>query len=77
MEHLQSEEPFSSDPYFSVSVNKDNKAYVIILGNKVLLNLGNNTGPNSWYTQQASSINLRHETTLLSTPLLFWPVVLP
>jgi hypothetical protein len=30
----------------------------------------------AWSTQQASSMNLRHETTMLSTPLQFWTCII-
>ena len=30
----------------------------------------------AWSTQQASSMHLRHGTTLLSTPLLFWTCII-
>ena len=30
----------------------------------------------AWSTQQASSMHLRHETSLLSTPLTFWACII-
>ena len=30
----------------------------------------------AWSTQQASSMHLKHETTLLSTPLPFWTLII-
>ena len=56
--------------------------YLIVLftkktKSKSLLTEGNNSGPKlPWSTQQASSMHLRHGTSLLSTPLPFWTCII-